>query len=125
MASRNTKLFKLALEIHDLLDIPLDNHGEPRKGFEIINAFKSTMVSALRRGEHIRVNGFGIFRVVETKGKRRTGSNFARQTGERYGTTLEHLPKKYVKFIPSEHLKAMLNGDTTWDEKRAMEIWDK
>jgi len=125
MASRGTKLYKLALEIHDLLDIPLDNHGEPRKGFEIIKAVTTAMSGALKRGEPVRVNGFGIFRVVETQGTRRTGSNFARRTGERYAGTLQHLPKKYVKFIPSEQIKAMLNGDTTWDEKRAMEIWDK
>lgn len=125
MASRNTKRYKLAREIHDLLDLPLSKHGDPEKGLAIIKAITTVMAAALHRGESVRVNGFGIFKVVETKGTRRTGNNFALQSGERYAGTLQHLPKKYVKFIPSEQVKALLNGDTTWDEKRAMEIWDK
>jgi nucleoid DNA-binding protein len=125
MASRNSKLFRLALQIHDLLDIPLNKHNDPDVGFKIIRAISTTMRDALKRGESVSVRGFGKFRVVEPKGIRRTGNNIARQSGERYAAPLQHMPKRYVKFIPSEQLKAMLNSGTTWDEKRAMEIWDK
>jgi nucleoid DNA-binding protein len=122
MASRHSFLYRLALHIHDLLDIPLDRHGDPAHGFKIIKATFDAMARGLRAGEEVSIRGFGKLCVVE-RTPRRTGSNFARQSQERYGAPLQYLPKRTVIFIPSEQVKAMLNNGTTWDEKRAMEIW--
>ncbi len=118
---------KVAFDIHELLDIPLDSHNDPDVGSKIIGTILKCVEEALRRGESVSIRGFGTFRVVAEAGARRTGNNFARQSGERYATALQHLPKRRVRFYPSEQLLAMLNANTdnTWDEKRAISIWNK
>jgi nucleoid DNA-binding protein len=127
MASRNTKggfHRHCAIDIHDLLDIPLDKNGDPSLGTKILRAIIATMRDALHRGEDVKIPGFGIFRVVEWKPKR-TGNNIISQDGTRSPVPLERMSKRVVTFIPAEQLKAMLNLGTTWDEKRAMETWNK
>lgn len=115
---------KLAIEIHNLIDEPLDHHGDPALGYKIIYAITRAISSALKRGETVSVRGFGKFSVVDGK-PRRTGNNIITQSGVRSPVPIDHAPKRYVVFKPSEQILAMLNRGTTWDEKRAMEIWSK
>ncbi len=124
MAARKSFSYKLAMQITDLLGLPLNSHGDPAKGIQILRACTSAMREALKRGEEIEVRGFGKFIITGHSG-RRTGSNFVSSDGIKSPVPMEHRPKKYVKFIPGEQLRAMLNKGTSWDEKRAMEIWNK
>ena len=124
MALRNTKRYQLALHIHDLLDLPLNRHGDPSLGLKILNTISTSMKNALRKGEDVKIRGFGSFVIFQPKGPRRAGNNFLTQSGDRSPVPLEYMPRKHVKFIPSEQLLAMLNLGTNWDEKRAMSIWN-
>lgn len=127
MASNRPKTITrehLARTIHETLDLPPDAHGDPSDGIAIVHAILNSMRDALRRGEDITIKGFGTFTIVHGK-PRRTGSNFITQQGTRSPVPITHRPKSYVVFKPSEQVLAMLNLGTNWDEKRAMEIWNK
>lgn len=115
---------QLAFLISELLDLPLDDHGEPKEGLRIVRAIITAITRALRRGESVVVRGFGIFRVVPGV-PRRTGHNFLTPTFDISPVPLTSRARSRVVFEPSEQVRAMLNGGTTWDEHRAMEIWDK
>lgn len=56
----------LACEVADLLEM---DRGSPRhqKCFVIVKAIVQAMTEALRRGEKIKIVGFGTFEVVERK----------------------------------------------------------
>lgn len=124
MSSSRSANRALANDIHILIDEPLDHHGDPALGYKIIYAITQAIKDALKRGETVSVRGFGKFYIVQGKA-RRTGNNIITQQGVRSPVPMQHRAKSYVVFQPSEQILAMLNHGTTWDEKRAMEIWDK
>lgn len=119
---RNLTHRDLALSIHELLDLPLKN-GRPVIGYKIVKAIARSLRDAVKRGEEIRIPGFGIFRTVTWK-PHRTGNPFLTQNLHS-PVPIEGKPRKVVTFLPSEQLLAMLNRGTTWQEKRAMSNWDK
>lgn len=129
----------LARELHYLLDIPIQvfkskggfRYERPVKGQEIIDVVIKTMVDALRNGESISIKGFGTFRVEEIK-PRRTGHNIMASTadGEILGWSsvpIDHPIKKVVVFLPSPHLKAMVNMNPpnvpNKKQREAIESW--
>lgn len=112
------------MELHKLLDLPYGSSGRPLEGRRLINILLSVLADALNRGESISVRGLGKFKVVQWRGSR-SGANYIAAGRQRSPVVIDHPPRKRVIFQPSEQLLAMLNLGTTWDEKRAMEIWNK
>lgn len=123
----------LGLIIQEVLDIPVKDHF-PTEGVKILDAMLSAMTAALHRGEYIYVNGFGRLKIHVPKGTRRI-PNLAvdSPTGEKGFKNSLKVPglssvrgRPRVVFKPSRQLMAMLNKDTpTYEERRAMSIWDK
>ncbi len=124
IAKGNWSHRKIAMEIHELLDLPLDKHGEPVLGYTIVRTIAKAMREALQRGESIRINGFGIFKPY-LRPSHRTGNNIIKRGIANSPVAIEWGPKTFAKFTPSEQLMAMLNQGVNWDEKRAMESWNK
>lgn len=68
-----------------------------KQALEVINFIFDSIVSALKKGEEVKIAGFGTFRVKERKA--RTAIN--PKTGEK----VEVPAKKVPKFTPSKNLK--------------------
>lgn len=98
----------LAKEIGDILDLPrLGKRGE---AWKIVNAVTKAITEALYRGEDVLVDGFGIFRVIETP-PRRHGCYFFPHLGKGLHTEVTVIPaKKRVKFLPARDLVRIVNG---------------
>lgn len=132
---------KLAAELHDLLEIPLNSYkssggfrySHPTKGRQIINSIVKVMVDALNREEAIRIPCFGSF-VVEDKAPRKSGNNIVASSKDGDILGVSNIPlitaaKKVVVFYPSVHLKAMLNVEEpnvpNFKQRKAIESWSK
>lgn len=132
---------KLAVELHDLLEIPMDvyhskggfRYEEPATGRRIIVSIVKVMVDALQREESIRIPGFGVF-AVKDKPARRSGHSFV--AVDKDGTILATSPvpittgpKKVVVFYPSAHLEALVNikepNVPNWAQRKAIRNWSK
>jgi nucleoid DNA-binding protein len=114
----------IARELHRLFDFP-DDHQRYTKARQIVRAVFEAITIGLRRGEDVRVNGFGIFRIIDYTPKP-SRMHFITQSAIKSPALITHRTRKKVIFIPSEQLRAMVNGPkgpTTWDEQRAMSIW--
>lgn len=122
----------LAMEIHELLDEPLDKFKKyPSLGSKIIDIICQTVRDGLGRGESVIINGFGRFDLVQGKSYYMPHCAMSKPPGENTVKQTIYSPvpiliegRKYVKFTPSFHLKAMLNQDSpTANEKKAMRTW--
>ncbi|MGD9685356.1 MAG: HU family DNA-binding protein [Candidatus Obscuribacterales bacterium] len=121
------KAKQVALELHELLDIPLENK-QPKKGRLIINTIVKCMVDALKRGESVEIPGFGRFQVVE-----RTGNGRCLVAVDKTGKILaldskpSRIVKKRVQFKPSDVWITMINlndpDSFTYIDKRNIKIW--
>jgi DNA-binding protein HU-beta len=67
-----------------------------------LDAFTDTATEALRKGEDVRIVGFGAFVVVD----RKAGVARNPQTGE----TISRAASRTARFRPGEGLKSVLNG---------------
>ena len=107
----------LALDLHELLDIPLSKTRRPKAGYAIIRAFRYAMTQALRRGEPITINGFGQFYIKKwtpAAGRRIVSSKPFVLTPE----FVPSKPRKAVVFKPSNILRNMLKD---YDANRAQD----
>lgn len=97
----------LALDLHELLDIPLSKTRRPKAGNRIIRAIRQAMTQTLQRGESVRLNGFGQFRVVE----RTAPSGCQIVTNKPFTLTprpVPNKPRKVVVFKPGDILRQMM-----------------
>jgi nucleoid DNA-binding protein len=117
-------IYDLAKYLHDLLQLPYPPNGDPKTGRKIIAGIKKAITDALHRGEDVKIKGFGIFRVVNHK-PTRVGSTFITQDPIFSPVPIDVKGYRYVKFYPSSQLRAMLNGGTTYDERKAMKLWSQ
>ena len=119
MANLNSR--DLALLIHELLDIPLNSHNQPTKGYQVVKAIIQAMTKALQRGEEIYIRGFGIFRPVEWKARR---IGHALLTPTHFSPVPTHVrARRRIQFFSAAPLRAMLNNGTTYEERRAISSW--
>lgn len=98
----------LAREVAEVLELPFARrHGTAYK--IIVSMFKS-MSDALLRGEEIKIDGFGIFRLRE-RPPTRHGAVYHYHLKQRADSIVIELPaKKYITFIPSKPLKRFINN---------------
>lgn len=122
--SRTTFKGKLAYELSELIDLPLDRHQAPFKAHKLINTVLDVIKNALIRGEAVSIPGFGTFKVIEQKA-RRTGNNIISQDGTRSQSPICRKARKSASFIPSEQLLALVDGPTTWHTRRAIRKWNQ
>lgn len=123
-------------ELQDLLNIPRQVHyskggfryERPDKAAEIVHTIVKVLVDALKRGESVKIAGFGTFDVIDNP-KKSVYRPFTASSSD--GTPLGQSelilplpPRKKVIFTPSIHLTAMLNMNRpNAFEKRAMKTW--
>jgi nucleoid DNA-binding protein len=112
---------QLAREIMNVLEIPVREDGEGRK---ILRAILEVMTKALWRGDSIRIEGFGTFKVKE----RPAGvSGHVLVTSKNFSPVpIAYSAKKRVVFTPSMAILAKLNeDDPNMHEARALETQRK
>ncbi len=80
-----------------------------KESSELVESVFSTLKATLKKGEKVKISGFGNFLVREKK--KRTGRN--PQTGEQ----MEISARRVITFRPSQVLKAVLNRQGTGDTK--------
>lgn len=102
---------QLALDLHELLDIPLSKTRRPKVGYQIVRAIRQAMTQALRSGDYVTIQGFGTFRVVEKPPRLMrvrilSGIPFVLSREPSYSKA-----HKVVVFKPSVTLRAMVEGD--------------
>ena len=116
---------KLARQIHDDLDIPLNGHGYPIFMIRLIRTIERTIRDGLSRGEEVNIRGFGTFK-LETRTPRRTGNNFVHGRDVRSPVPISHPTRKVVVFTPDMSLMALLNHTDTpnYKERRSAKNWN-
>lgn len=117
---------RIAVEVQQVLDVPLYKSEHPVLGAKILRAVLDTIKAALRRHETVRINGFGMFKVVKRKPKPTPGNYLVE--GLISDTIQYHSPKHYVIFQPALPLLAMLNlpedgHEPNATERRAQKRW--
>lgn len=95
----------LSYEVGELLKLPINT----RKGtaYKVVSAMVKAMAAALHRGESIRIDGFGIFRLVEWKPRRKEVTRVTSQRKWRKGDFREVItvvPRPRISFQPSKAL---------------------
>mgnify|MGYP003658606285 CR=1 FL=1 len=119
-----TFIRNLAYDLHELLELPLDDHHDPSEGFRIIKSVLTVMTGALRCGEYVHVEGFGIFRCVTHKPRPIMQPFVSRHAAERSMVREMRPPKTTITFQPSEIITTVLNKDNpNAHERRAMKRW--
>ena len=99
---------RLAREIADVLELP--HRGRQDEAWDIMNAVLKAIIEGLYRGERIRIDGFGTFRIAEHPSVLRRLC-FYPYLGKGQHSEIVRLPsKKYVRFEPAKPLLRMLNG---------------
>ncbi len=101
----------LAREVCTVLELPY--HDLDRKPCLPVNAIFSTITKALRRGESVKVDGFGIFE-VRTRAPTRCPVSwfYGVKTHTPYRTIIDLPEKQFVIFKPSKTLLRSLNEDS-------------
>lgn len=98
----------IATEIADILELP--RRGRKGKAWRIANAVVQAMTTALCRGETVRVDGFGMFKIRE-RAPRLHHYYYFPYLGKGQHSEIAMRPgKKYVQFFPARTLLRMLNG---------------
>ena len=102
---------QLALDLHELLDIPLSKTRRPTAGYTIIRAIRHAMTQALRRGDYVTIQSFGTFAVIEKPPRKLharilSGTPFMLSRQPWYSQA-----HKAVVFKPGVTLRAMVEGD--------------
>ena len=95
-------------EIAEVLELP--NPGYKGKAWKIVSAVIQAMTEALQRGESIRIDGLGTFRVRTRRPTRRTHYFFPYLGKGRHVETNDTPEKKYVFFQPAKPIVRTING---------------
>lgn len=111
----------LAIIVNDILELTYPKMIRSSKAAKIVKAIQTSMTNALLRGEDIKIDGLGIFRVMTRKARKRVRPYRFHDIGDPRG--YKHPPKmrmwkirdypekKFVKFIPSKELIRYINGN--------------
>lgn len=97
----------IADEVSDILGIS----REPGQGpaYKLVNLVLNTIVSALYRGEKVKIDGFGIFEVYERSAYRHSACFYPTFTAAHQRVVL-FPAKKRVIFKPSKAILRTLNS---------------
>ena len=96
-----------ARDLSDLLDLP--KLGRKGKAYKIVQAIQAALTNGLRRGEDIKIDGFGTFK-WRTKPPTRSACVYFYHVNGKGTTIIKDIPaKRYVHFEPSKVLLRMLN----------------
>ncbi len=106
----NQDLDKSTVTKADIVERVYQKIGFSKKeSSELVESVFSTLKETLKKGEKVKISGFGNFLVRDKK--KRTGRN--PQTGEQ----MEISARRVITFRPSQVLKAVLNGQDPKDEQ--------
>lgn len=99
-------------EVADVLELP--HRGRRGKAHEIVKTILKTMVTALRDGQSIRVDGFGKFTVYERPATRSVcyfdlANPGAPWTKGHHAEVIDIPAKKVIKFRPANPVQRKLN----------------
>lgn len=104
----------LAKVIHEVLDVPVKKsiRSEKEIGTKVVNAIITSIESALLRGEDVKIEGFGIFRIRTRPPRKNLAYYFYGLKCKGLHKEVITLPAKtYVYFQPSKVLSRMINGN--------------
>lgn len=98
----------LAIVVADLLG--MSYQGRTSKPYKIVRAIIKTIIDALRRGEKVKIVGFGTF-WVKTRASRTNfpTHKYAGWTEGRIHGKLTYPAKKYVWFKPAKNIRREIN----------------
>jgi nucleoid DNA-binding protein len=100
----------LANTVAELLDIPYTFNRRTGPAAKAVNAIFAAITNALLRGEEVRIDGFGIFRIRTRKPTRSPCYYFYGRKHKGTYWEVKDLPeKRYVVFLPSKPLKRLIN----------------
>ena len=97
--------------VSELLELPY-RHPGTGKANQILRVITNAMTKALRQGDTIKIDGFGIFKLY-TRPATRHGASFfygGRKTGMTHGV-VDVPSKTFVVFKPSKVLLTLLNKE--------------
>ena len=100
----------LALDLHELLDIPLSKTRRPKVGNRIIRAIRQAMTQALRRGDYVTIQSFGTFKVLEKPSRKLPARILSAEPFILSREPFYSRAHKAVVFKPSVTLRAMVEG---------------
>lgn len=115
---------QIALQLTELLDLPLDNNN-PKRGRDIVRTVLAVIAAALQRGETVTIRGFGTFKVV-TRQYKANSLIVKSDLGLRATLDKPYItkPRKKVIFTPADSLMVMLNGENSnADGRRVLNRW--
>lgn len=99
----------LAKEVSFLLGLPL--HYPYVAGRKLVNCILDVIISALKRGERIEIDGLGIFELYERPKMRRGCYYFYGRKQKGLQCIVKDIPaKNYVRFKPSKVLKRLIKN---------------
>ena len=106
----NEDLDKSTVTKADIVERVYQKIGFSKKeSSELVESVFSTLKETLKKGEKVKISGFGNFLVRDKK--KRTGRN--PQTGEQ----MEISARRVITFRPSQVLKTILNGQGPKDQQ--------
>lgn len=96
----------ISMNKEDLARLVTDENGRPiRENYKVINLVLKNIIRTLRKGEVVRLNGFGTFESVKVSDRKYYDINAQ--------NTLVLDEYKRIKFKPSRHVKDQVNGDNS------------
>lgn len=111
-----TNNIKLGYIVSEVLELPKENHRWTGPAYKAVRAVFNTITAALQRGEEVKINGFGIFKIRTLPARRQYLSFSINGKVPFTGGYMANLPlRKYVHFQPSKVLLRMLNQDPNAD----------
>ena len=99
---------EIVKEVAQVLELP--TRGYKGEAWKIVNAVLQAIAESLQRGESVRIDGLGIFRVRTRPATRRTHYFFPYLGKGQHVETNDTPAKKYVFFQPSKTVSRILNG---------------
>lgn len=99
----------LAARIAELWDIPYTYSKRSGPAARAVSAVFKAIADALLRGEEVKIDGFGIFRIRTRKPTRSPCYYFYGKHKGSYWEVKELPEKKYVIFQPSKALERLIN----------------
>ena len=110
------KVADIANQVRDLLNLPPPKHPRMDPSHKAVRAVLVTIAKALRRGESVHIRGFGMFKVIETKPRKRWISyRYSNVVADPSTTPIQRIlidepARKVVRFIPADQLRRIVNA---------------